>query len=171
LKAKLDLEYEEQVGIKRNYQQDFESLLKVTSKIREYVTRISELLFHSLVISVKIDIKSCPTRYQDSMKGEKLKELQEKHALSVSQLQSCDIRKQEILDELNKSRDVKLNQDLLRRNIEDNLNYRRTIAEIDELTREIESLEDNILQIGGFSTFEVDNVKFTQERERLLSDV
>lgn len=37
LKAKLDFEYEQQAEQKRNYQQEVEALLKVTSKIKEYV--------------------------------------------------------------------------------------------------------------------------------------
>lgn len=100
-----------------------------------------------------------------------MKEMQEKQSLSESQLQSCDIRKQEILAELNKSKDLMRNQDQLRRNIEDNLNYRKTKAEVDELTYEIESLEERILKIGGVSTFEAELGKLSQERERLLSEV
>lgn len=37
LKTKLDYEYEQQAEKKRNYQQEVEALLKVTSKIKEYV--------------------------------------------------------------------------------------------------------------------------------------
>uniref|UniRef100_F6GWF5 DNA repair protein RAD50 n=1 Tax=Vitis vinifera TaxID=29760 RepID=F6GWF5_VITVI len=144
LKAKLDFEYEQQAEQKRNYQQEVEALLKVTSKIKEYY---------------------------DSKKGERLKELKEKQSLSESQLQSCDARKQEILTELNKSKDLMRNQDQLKRNIEDNLNYRKTKAEVDKLTIEIELLEDRILKIGGVSAVEVDLGKLSQERERLLSEV
>ncbi|XP_050239038.1 DNA repair protein RAD50 isoform X1 [Quercus robur] len=144
LKAKLNREYEGQSEQKRNYQQEVESLLKINSKIKEY---------------------------HDLKKGDRLKELQEKKSLSESQLQSCDIRKQEILAELNKSKDLMRNQDQLRRNIEDNLNYRKTKAEVDELTRDIESLEERILKIGGVSTFEAELGKLAQERERLLSEL
>lgn len=63
------------------------------------------------------------------------------------------------------------NQDQLRRNIEDNLNYRKTKAEVDELARDIESLEEQILKIGGVSTIEAEIGKLSQERERLLSEV
>lgn len=100
-----------------------------------------------------------------------MKELKEKQSLSESQLQSCDARKQEILTELNKSKDLMRNQDQLKRNIEDNLNYRKTKAEVDKLTIEIELLEDRILKIGGVSAVEVDLGKLSQERERLLSEV
>ena len=100
-----------------------------------------------------------------------MKELQEKKSVLESQLQSCDISKQEISDELNKSEDLMRNQDQLRRNIEDNLNYREKKAEVDELAHEIESLEEGILKIGGVSTFEAELGKLAQERERLLSEV
>ncbi|XP_057959877.1 DNA repair protein RAD50 [Malania oleifera] len=144
LKVKLNGEYEERAELKISYQQEVETVLKVASKIKEYY---------------------------DSKKGERLKELKEKQTLSESELQSCDIRKQAILDDLNKSKDLMRNQDQLRRNIEDNLNYRKTKAEVDELTREIESLEDNILKIGGVSTFEAELGKLSRERERLLSEL
>lgn len=110
-------------------------------------------------------------RYLDLKKGERLKELQEKKAQAESQLQGCDSRKQEILAELNKSKDLMRNQDQLRRNIEDNLNYRKTKADVDELARDIESLEEQILKIGGVSTVEAEIGKLSQERERLLSEV
>lgn len=110
-------------------------------------------------------------RYSDLKKGDRLKDLQEKRLLSESQLQSCETRKQEILDELNKRKDSMRNQDQLRRNIEDNLNYRKTKAEVDELAREIETLEENILKVGGISTIETELQKLSQERERLLSEV
>lgn len=97
--------------------------------------------------------------------------MQEKQLASESQLQGCDTRKQEIMEELSKSKDLMRNQDQLRRNIEDNLNYRKTKAEVDKLTCEIESLEDRILKTGGISTFEAELGKLLQERERFLSEV
>lgn len=144
LKVKLNHEYDEQAEQKRSYHQEVDSLLKLSSKIKEY---------------------------HDLKKGERLKELQEKQAASESQLQGCDKRKREISEELNKSKDLMRNQDQLRRNIEDNLNYRKTKSEVDDLTREIESLEDRILKIGGISTIEAELGKLSQERERLLSEL
>lgn len=144
LKVKLNREFEEQSELRRSYQQEVDSLTKVTYKIKEYY---------------------------DLKKGERLQELREKQSLSESQLQSCETRKQEILGELNKSKDLMRNQDQLKRNIEDNLNYRKTKAEVDELTREIESLEERKLKIGGVSTIESELVKLSQERERLLSEL
>ncbi|KAK6914345.1 RAD50, zinc hook [Dillenia turbinata] len=144
LKVKLNHEYEEQAEQKINYHQEVEALARINSKIKEY---------------------------HDSKKGERLKELQERKTLFESQLQNCDVRKQEILAELNRSKDMMRDKDLVRRNIEDNLNYRKTKAEVDGLTREIELLEDKILKIGGVSTVEADLGKLSQERERLLSEL
>lgn len=63
------------------------------------------------------------------------------------------------------------NQDQLRRNIEDNLNYRTTKAQVEVLTGEIESLEEQILNIGGIPAVEAEISKILRERERLLSEV
>ncbi|PIA35916.1 hypothetical protein AQUCO_03400067v1 [Aquilegia coerulea] len=144
LKLKLEQEYEEQDELKRSYEQEVKDLLADASKIKEY-----------------IDLK----------KGEKLKELQEKLSVSESQFQYCETRKQEILAELSKSKELMRNQDQLKRNIDDNLNYRKTKAEVDELMHEIEELEDRIVKIGGLSTFEADLKKHLQEKERIRSEL
>uniref|UniRef100_A0A2P2LUX9 DNA repair protein RAD50 n=1 Tax=Rhizophora mucronata TaxID=61149 RepID=A0A2P2LUX9_RHIMU len=144
LKVKLEQEYEEQKKQLDNYQREVDALLRVISKIKEY---------------------------NDLKKGERLKETQEKLSLSESQLQSCDARKQEILAELNRSKELIRDQDHVRRNIEDNLNYRKVKAEVDGLTQEIESLEEKILKIGGVSAFEAELLKVAKERERLLSEL
>ncbi|KAK7379637.1 hypothetical protein VNO80_05101 [Phaseolus coccineus] len=144
MKIRLNREYEDLAEQKRSYQQEAESLFRTNSKIKEY---------------------------SDLKKGDRLKELQEKNSLSQSQLQSCETRKQEILAELVKSKDLMQNQDQLRRKIDDNLNYRKTKAEVDELAHEIETLEENILKAGGLSTIETERQKLSQERERLLSEV
>lgn len=64
-----------------------------------------------------------------------------------------------------------MNEDNLRRNIEDNLDYRKTKADVDRLTREIESLEEKVLKIGRLASIEAEIVRLSQERERLLSEV
>ncbi|XP_070058038.1 DNA repair protein RAD50 isoform X2 [Nicotiana tomentosiformis] len=144
LKTKLSKELEEQAEIRRHYQQDVDELKKITSKIREYY---------------------------ELKKEQKLNELQDKRSLSESQLQNCESRKQEISAEVAKSNALMQNQDSLRRNIEDNLNYRKTKAEVDKLTREIELLEDKVLKMGGLSTIEAELKKLSHEREKLLSEL
>ncbi|EFH55616.1 hypothetical protein ARALYDRAFT_344958 [Arabidopsis lyrata subsp. lyrata] len=115
MKIRRNQEYEELAEKKRNYQQEVEALLKASSKINEYAY-------------------SCFTRYHDLKKGERLNDIQEKQRLSESQLQSCEARKNELAGELNRNKDLMRNQDQLRRNIEDNLNYRTTKAKVEELT-------------------------------------
>ncbi|CAL9235186.1 unnamed protein product [Arabidopsis halleri] len=144
MKIRRNQEYEELADKKRNYQQEVEALLKASSKINEY---------------------------HDLKKGERLNDIQEKQRLSESQLQSCEARKNELAGELNRNKDLMRNQDQLRRNIEDNLNYRTTKIKVEELTREIESLEEQILNIGGIPAVEAEIVKILRERERLLSEL
>lgn len=144
LKVKLNREYEEQAEQKINFQQEIEMLLKIASKIKEYY---------------------------DLRKDERFKELQEKKSQSESEVKRCKIRTDEILVELDRFKDIVRNQDQIRRNIEDNLNYRETKAKVDKFASEIESLEERVLKIGGVSTFETELGKHLLERERLLSEV
>lgn len=124
-----------------------------------------------LCYGTSLDHQFCSTRYHDLKKGEKLKELQEKQSLSESQLQDCETRKQEIMAELDKSKELMAKQNQLQRNIDDNLNYRKIKARVEKLGQEIESLEESMLKIGRISTFESEILKLSQERERLLSEV
>ncbi|KAL9411375.1 hypothetical protein AB3S75_045050 [Citrus x aurantiifolia] len=144
LKVKLNCEYEEQAEQKINFQQEIEMLLKIASKIKEYY---------------------------DLRKDERFKELQEKKSQSESEVKSCNIRTDEISVELDRFKDIVRNQNQIRRNIEDNLNYRETKAKVDKFASEIESLEERVLKIGGVSTFETELGKHLLERERLLSEV
>ncbi|KAJ4907280.1 DNA repair protein RAD50 [Raphanus sativus] len=144
IKVKRNHEYEELAEKKRNYQQEVEALLKANSKINEY---------------------------RELKKGERLNDIQEKQRAAESQLQSAESRKNEIAAELSKSKDLMGNQDQLRRNIEDNLNYRTTKAQVEVLTGEIESLEEQILNIGGIPAVEAEISKILRERERLLSEL
>ncbi|KAG2241024.1 hypothetical protein Bca52824_096874 [Brassica carinata] len=128
------------------------------------------------LLSVYNDVKvkrnqDCFTRYNDLKKGERLNDIQEKQRAAESQLQSSESRRNEIVAELSKSKDLMRNQDQLRRNIEDNLNYRTTKAAVEVLTREIESLEEQILNFGGIPAVEAEIVKILRERERLLSEL
>ncbi|XP_010274077.1 PREDICTED: DNA repair protein RAD50 [Nelumbo nucifera] len=144
LKLKLQHEFEEKAEVKRNYQLEVESLLRVTTKIKEY---------------------------NDARKGERLKELRDKLSGHEFELQRLKNKKQEISAELEKSKELRRSQDKLKRNIDDNLKYRKTKADLDELTCEIESLEDKILTMGGVSTIEASHKKAMQERERLMSEL
>ncbi|KAG0456080.1 hypothetical protein HPP92_023868 [Vanilla planifolia] len=144
LRSKLDLEYEKQAEDERSFQQEFEMLLTLCSRIKEYL---------------------------DFRKEERLKELQDKLSVSEIKLQKCENKKKELSLDLNKSKELLRNQDQLKRNIDDNLNFRKTKAEVDELTREIESLEDKILALGGIAAIEAELKRHSQEKERLLSEL
>lgn len=97
-----------------------------------------------------------------------MKALQEKQTQSQSELTSCGTRMEELLKDLEKSRDLINNQTELRRNIEDNLEYRKLKAQVEELTREVELLEDSVLKIPKIESL---LLKLSQERESLLTEV
>lgn len=143
LKERLEQEYEQLAERKRGFQQEIEALETLNTRIKEYL---------------------------DSKKVEKLSELQEKHMLTLSQLQKHEARKHDITAELDRSKEVLRTQDQLKRNIDDNLNYRKTKADVDRLAHDIELLEDNVLSIGSMSTIEADLKRHAQEKERLLSE-
>ena len=107
----------------------------------------------------------------DSKKIERLKELQGKHALCYSQLQNCKAKHKDISAELNKNKELQQGQGQLKRNIDDNLNYRKTKADVERLTCDIESLEERVLSIGSSSAIEADLKHHSQEKERLNSEV
>ncbi|CAA0841677.1 DNA repair protein RAD50, partial [Striga hermonthica] len=107
----------------------------------------------------------------DKNKDDKLKGLQERQTQLEVELKSCDIRKNEISKEVEKSREVIQKQATLRRNIEDNLEYRKLKGQVEELTGEIDSLEEKILQIGGVSNTEALHSKLNQERDSLLTEL
>ncbi|VFQ75595.1 unnamed protein product [Cuscuta campestris] len=142
LKSKVDNEHYKQSKVCSNFELEIKALDVVITKIEDYYTQ---------------------------KKGERLKELREKQNLSESQLQNCESRLQEISEELTKSNELMMNQDPLRRNIEDNLNYRKTKADVSRLGGEIELLENEVKNLGGFSKVQAENARLLQERESLLS--
>lgn len=143
LKQRSDQEYHQLAKRKMEFQQEHDALGRLNMKIKEYL---------------------------DSKRVEKLSELQERHSLYQSQLHSSEARKQGISDDLNKSKELLQSQAQLKRNIDDNLNYRKTKAKVDRLTRDIESLEERVISIGSSSTLEADLKRHCQEKERLNSE-
>lgn len=97
-----------------------------------------------------------------------MKALQEKQSQSRTELTSCSTRIEELSKDLEKSRELITNQTELRRNIEDNLEYRKLKYQVEELTREVESLEENVLKIPKTESL---LLKLSQERESLLTEV
>lgn len=143
LKSRLN-KLEEQTVRRRSYEQDISELLRINSKIKEY---------------------------NDLRKEKRLKQLQENLSAYESEIQRCESENKEISAELEKSKDLMRSQDQVKRNIEDNLKYRKVKAEVDDITVEIESLEESILKSGGISAMEAELVKLSKERERLLSEL
>uniref|UniRef100_A0A0E0K017 DNA repair protein RAD50 n=1 Tax=Oryza punctata TaxID=4537 RepID=A0A0E0K017_ORYPU len=143
LKEKLDQEYHQLAERKREFQQEIDALETHNERIKGYLS---------------------------SKKGEKLNGLQEKHTRLQSDLQKSKEKREEKNAELSKNKELLKSQDQLKRNIDDNLNYRKTKAEVERLTHEIELLEDKVLSIGSLSTVETDLKQYSQEKERLLSE-
>lgn len=100
-----------------------------------------------------------------------MKALQEKQTQLEIELKSCETRMKELLEEVEKSGGLIQKQGIIRRNIDDNLEYRKLKAQVDGLDGEIDSLETRSLQIGGLSQIEAMLLKLSQERESLLTEV
>ncbi|XP_021745929.1 LOW QUALITY PROTEIN: DNA repair protein RAD50-like [Chenopodium quinoa] len=144
LKKKTDCEYERQADLWRSQQQQLKDLLKLNSKIEEY---------------------------DETKKAERLKELQVRKSQSESQLENSGQKKKKISDELESAREIKKNQELLRHNIDDNIIYREAKARVDELTRDLELLEQRLVEIGSAEIIESELFKLGKERDRLLSEL
>jgi DNA repair protein RAD50 len=78
---------------------------------------------------------------------------------------------QNIIEELEKKKELMRNADPIRRRLDDNINYRKTKAKVDKLLSEIEILEESMLKVGVFDTIEKELQKLSKERERLLEEV
>ncbi|CAN0875270.1 DNA repair protein RAD50 [Linum grandiflorum] len=144
LKNKLELEYEKQRKELDNYLFEVDTVQKLMSKIKEYY-----------------DLKT----------GVRLKEAQEKLATSESQLECCETVKRQHSTELSVLKGKVEQQDKCRRDIEDNINYRKIKADIEVRTNEIESLEKKLLQIGASSKYEADLIKLGEERDILYAEL
>ncbi|GLJ49200.1 hypothetical protein SUGI_1038410 [Cryptomeria japonica] len=144
MKLKFECENEERSKLLGIFQQDVDMLFSYSSKIKEYL---------------------------DSRSEERLKELQEKLSLCESQQRQCEKRKSDISAELNRSQELLRSQDQVKRNIDDNIAYRKTKADVDSLAQEMEALDDKIVSIGEPSAVEADLKRYLQEKEKLLSEL
>lgn len=100
-----------------------------------------------------------------------MKELQQQQSVIESQLQNNETKLQDVITDLQKDIDRRSRQDEFRRNIDDNLDFRKTKLEVEECTREIESLEEKLLKIGRIEKFEAELGNLSQEKEKCLSEV
>lgn len=72
---------------------------------------------------------------------------------------------------MERAREEKVKQELLKHRINQNILYRVAKARVDELTRELESLEQRQVDMGSLEVFEAKLLKLNQERDSLLSEV
>ncbi|XP_042050776.1 DNA repair protein RAD50-like isoform X1 [Salvia splendens] len=138
---------------------------------REYDLQAKNHTETQLEVNALLEMVSTIKKNESLNKGEELKALQAKQTVAKSNITKCQTRMNEIEEELEKSKDLIRSQAELRRNIQQNLDYREAKAQLDELTREIESLEDSVLKIGGVSKFESLLLKNSQERDSLLKEL
>ena len=110
-------------------------------------------------------------RYVDSKKEQRLQESMERLAMIDAQLKQSEKRKNEISAEVNKNRELLQSQAQIKRNIDDNIDYRKKKAEVEELAQQIENYEQNIIQTGDMSAVEVNLKKSMDEKQALVSEV
>ncbi|MCO5576260.1 hypothetical protein L7F22_030069 [Adiantum nelumboides] len=109
--------------------------------------------------------------YIESRKEQKLQESQERLSQIDAQRQQSENRKSEVEGEVNKSRELLQSQAAIKRNIDDNIEYRKSKAEVEEFARQIEKCEEKILQTGDMAALEVGLKKVTEEKQALVSEL
>ena len=107
----------------------------------------------------------------DSKKEQRLQESMERLAMIDAQLKQSEKRKNEISAEVNKNRELLQSQAQIKRNIDDNIDYRKKKAEVEELAQQIENYEQKIIQTGDMSAAEVNLKKAMDEKQALVSEV
>lgn len=72
---------------------------------------------------------------------------------------------------MKRAQEEKVKQELMKHRINQNILYRVAKARVDELTRELESLEQRQVDMGSLEVFEAKLLKLNQERDSFLSEV
>lgn len=109
--------------------------------------------------------------YVESRKELKLQESQERLVQLDAQRQQSEKRKSEVLAEVSRSRELLQSQAQVKRNIDDNIDYRKKKAEVEELAHQIEKNEEKIIQTGDLSALEADVKKAMDEKQALVSEL
>ncbi|BBN10542.1 DNA repair protein RAD50 [Marchantia polymorpha subsp. ruderalis] len=104
-----------------------------------------------------------------SGKEAKFKEVNERLGSSKSQQEKEEKKKAEVLEELKRNKEYMADHGSVMRNIDDNLKYRKTAKEVQELQQEIEGLEEQIVAIGEASAMETELRKTAGVIQSLLS--
>ncbi|KAJ7547995.1 hypothetical protein O6H91_08G112800 [Diphasiastrum complanatum] len=110
-------------------------------------------------------------QFLGSGKIEKLKMVNDKLSQYSSQIKDLERRKDLLSSELSKSHELLRSQDQVKRNIDDNINYRKTLAEEKQLEREIEAIEEQAITIGELTTLEADLKKVLADKQTALNEL
>ncbi|KAI5081778.1 hypothetical protein GOP47_0001521 [Adiantum capillus-veneris] len=118
---------------------------------------------HTIIFKIK--------EYIESRKDKKLQESQDRLLQIDAQRQQSENRRSEVEAEVNKSRELLQSQAAVKRNIDDNIEYRKSKAEVEELARQIEKCEEKILQTGDLAALELEVKKVIEEKQALVSEL
>lgn len=110
-------------------------------------------------------------RFLASGKESKFKEINERLSNSKAQQEEEEKKKAEVLEELKKNKEYMADHGSVMRNIDDNLKYRKTVKEVEELQKEIEALEEQMVATGEASSLEIELRRTAGIIQNLLSQV
>eukprot|EP00850_Spirogloea_muscicola_P018610 SM000172S03083 [mRNA] locus=s172:238718:247159:+ [translate_table: standard] len=108
--------------------------------------------------------------YVAAGKEDRLKEITENLAQSQAQQQALEARLATKLEELGSNQDLLREQASVKRNIDDNINYRKTVMEEEKLAAQIEATQVQIVNIGDPNALESELKSLLQEKQGWLAD-
>lgn len=110
-------------------------------------------------------------RFSLSRKEEDFRKVNEQIKRLEADLSEEDRQVKSLRDELAKVAASVGRQTELKRNIEDNIQYRKLLEEEEKMTRTIEELEEQLISMGNLHTLEADLRRANADLQRLLSEV
>ncbi|CAM6096053.1 unnamed protein product [Calypogeia fissa] len=143
LKKKVEKEDTEKSWELRKFKQEVHELQIVSSQIVAFITSGKEV---------------------------KLNETNDRLSSSKAQQEAEERKKQEVAEELKQKKEMKINQGSVMRNIEENIQYRKTTREIQELDKEIVDLEKQMLDFGEKPKIEADMQRLVKSIQDLSSE-
>ncbi|KAL3678836.1 hypothetical protein R1sor_021792 [Riccia sorocarpa] len=142
LKRKVETEDAERSWELRKFKQEVDNLQAVSSQILAFLA---------------------------SGKEAKFSEINERLSNSKAQQEEEEKKKAELLEELKKNKEYMADHGSVMRNIEDNLKYRKTVREVEELQKEMEALEEQVVAVGEASALETELRRTAGSIQNLLS--
>ncbi|KAL3689049.1 hypothetical protein R1sor_015358 [Riccia sorocarpa] len=142
LKRKVETEDAERSWELRKFKQEVDNLQAVSSQILAFLA---------------------------SGKEAKFSEINERLSNSEAQQEEEEKKKAELLEELKKNKEYMADHGSVMRNIEDNLKYRKTVREVEELQKEMEALEEQVVAVGEASALETELRRTAGSIQNLLS--